>query len=123
MNMKALGIVALVGILAVGLSAGAVVAASPNASSLGQATGSHGGMGAGGMMNGNGPNGICTMDQTRTMDRTCAMDQVRSMNQTCDGEALVSLGPSGSGAGQTGAGPGYTNCPYHPGGNCTCLKA
>jgi len=126
MNTKTLGVFALVGILGLGLLAGVAVAASPSlggASSDSVSTG-HGGHGmmtqGGGMMNGFGPHGTCTMNQTRAMNQTCTMDQVRAMNQTCDGQGLMnSYGPNGVPNGQIGNGPRYTDCPYCPCNNYT----
>ena len=67
MNMKTIGIVALVGVVAVGLFAGVVAAASPSAFGTGGGMGSHGGMGGHGMMTQGGmTNGCCPMNGAGT---------------------------------------------------------
>ena len=92
MNMKALGVAALIGLIAVGLIAGTAVASSPSSASTvngTQTSAQHGHcyglMNQGNSnMNGPGPYGNCT----------------------------------GSGQMMNGT-PGFPDCPYYPSGNCT----
>lgn len=100
MKAKTFGVLALVGVLSIGLLSGVAMAASPSsAGAVSDAVDS---------MSGYGPHGTCTMDQTR------------AQNQTCDGQGMMnSFGPNGGPGGQFGNGPGYPDCPLYPCGNCT----
>ncbi len=133
MNMKTIGVLALAGILGLGLLAGAAVAASPALWESSSGAAGHGIMGhSAGMMAGSGTHGTCAMDQTRTMSQTCSMIQTRAMDQTCAPDQVRAVsqtclatgaqagpGPISSGAGQTSLIPGYVDCPYYPCNDCT----
>ena len=100
MNAKTISAFALVGIISLGLFAGAAVAASPSWNEAASEGGDS--------LNDLGPHGTCTMDQTR------------SQNQICSGQGMMnSYGPNNGRGGQLGNGPGYPDCPYYPCENCT----